>query len=91
MSDYRIAFPDFPASDLPLLPEGFVDRSWRNDACPCFVDVEFGLELWIDFADVNKREFPDLKRFSLCSELGAPIYESDDWADMLDAIKRARQ
>ena len=38
MKDWRIEFPDFPVEDMPTLPEGWVDASWHNDACPSFVN-----------------------------------------------------
>lgn len=54
---YRTEFPDFAEADMPEIPEGFTDRSWRNEPCPCFIHEASGVVLWIDFSDIKMREF----------------------------------
>lgn len=51
MADFRTAFPDFHEADMPKIPEGFVDASWRNDACPSFWNSDARLTLWVDYAE----------------------------------------
>lgn len=50
------AFPDFDISTLPAIPAGFEDASWKNDACPRYINKNLGLCLWIDYLDVAERE-----------------------------------
>lgn len=82
---WQVEFPDFPAADMPVIPAGFTDRSWRNDMCPGFERGE--LTLWIDYLDPGLREFPDSFRFVLVKGedmLGC----SNDWSVMADEIAR---
>jgi len=58
---YRTEFPDFPEADMPAIPQGFVDESWKNDACPHFVSRELSVEVWVDYADAEKSEFPEIR------------------------------
>lgn len=91
---YLTQFPDFPESDMPKLPAGFVDHSWKNEACPCFMNSALGLAVFIDYADETKREFQGEeggKRFTVHSidDSGAVIsvlLESDEWAAVLQFI-----
>lgn len=85
---YRTEFPDFPAADMPEIPFGFDDMSWRNDACPRFDSEALGLTLWIDFKDPAQREIEHGgKRFTLViGDEPEAIEESDDMADILAAI-----
>jgi len=87
---YRTEFPDFPEADMPAIPQGFEDRSWKNDACPYFVNPKLGLGLWIDYVDAETREFPELQRFSVyrVDADGAhkepdPVVATDDWNAVL--------
>lgn len=59
---YMTEFPDYPVGEMPALPAGFVDRSWRVEPCPCFIHEEIGLVLWTDRADPDLR---DGRRFTL--------------------------
>ncbi len=80
---YRREFPDFPASDMPGNLPGFVDSSWRNDACPSFTNEALGLVLWVDFADPSRREFPDWHRYRITTaaqDAPADLFSSDDFA-----------
>lgn len=56
MSDYMTEFPDY--DDTLILPEGWQDVSWHNDACPSF-DRKFGninFRIYCEYKDPNKRE-----------------------------------
>lgn len=83
---YKVAFPDFPAADLPAIPAGFEDISWRNDACPHFHNEALDLAIWCDYADAEQREMPDTNRFLLTTGEGELIVASDSWDDILTAI-----
>lgn len=67
---YQTEFPDYPADALPELPEGFTDRSWRNELSPCFIHDASGLVLWCDYPAAEAREFPDAARFTLHKCIG---------------------
>lgn len=98
MANYREAFPDFGELDV-VLPPGFVDCSFRNDSCPAFVDEERGLFLFVDYADPDRREVPDLSRFSLVEGTRHPIHglqrtaqdvdvvSTDDWDEVLAVLE----
>jgi hypothetical protein len=91
---YQQEFPDFPAADMPAIPQGFEDNSWHNDSCPNFTSAELGLRIWIDYADKAQREHPDASRFALEPSdnedtITEPII-TDDWAVILAAIKEER-
>lgn len=82
---YREEFPDFPPESMPDLL-GWTDRSWRNDACPCFSRGD--LLLWVNYPDPSMREFPDSARFILeaVDDEGAHVetlYEGDSIEDAL--------
>ena len=84
---YRTEFPDFPEADMPAMPEGFVDASWKNDSCPCFVSEAAGLTLFVDYADASSREFPETTRFSLVRQAtDERLVDTDDWNAVLAAI-----
>lgn len=69
MADFRSEFPDYPAADMPALPPSLADSSWRNEACPSFIDEAANVQLFVDYADPQAREFPppefDSKRYTL--------------------------
>ena len=59
---YKDEFPDYDAE--LWVPNGFVDASWHNDACPhveknLFASPAFDLrvEIWQDYKDIDKREY----------------------------------
>ena len=99
-SDYRKEFPDRPPIEVEI-PKGFVDDSWRNDICPKFYNAKLGLVLWVEEPDASKREIPEMLRFCLQRVEVLPagdyvwpqgeintICESDDFSDILAALKR---
>lgn len=95
---YSDQFPDFPETDLPPIPEGFTDQSWANDPCPTFYNAAERLAIWVDYADPDKREFPELGgRFQLgrTDQHGAALEwigsPTDDWRtiELLIAVFRA--
>lgn len=88
---YGEEFPNFPPEDMPQIPSGFEDISWRNDACPNFANDALGLAIFVDYLDPAARDYPDTKRFTLYrmdenSVTAEIILDSDDWAEILDAI-----
>lgn len=92
MTSFREQFPNYPASAMPTLPEGFVDQSWRNDTCPSFIHATAGLLLWVDYPDMTRRELSG-PRFTLCNlthdnECGEVVAVAEHWISMLDEINR---
>src|SRR5262245_19583152 len=93
MMTYRDEFPDFDY-ELPVIA-GFKDHSWHNEVCPSLVTADRKQNLWCDYADPAKREMEGGKRFTLVAgEYGedeqTTLCESDELADILAAIERAR-
>jgi hypothetical protein len=93
---YQDQFPDF-VLDVAI-PAGFVDSSYHNDVCPSWTDAGAGLQLFIDFADRSRREFPESPRFTLSKidENSIDVHVSDlaltdDWEDVLNAIAMQRK
>jgi hypothetical protein len=86
-------FPDFPPADMPAVPAGFEDTSWHNNVCPSFYDDELGLLIWVDYADLAKREMPRYSaRFTIMRQADPDdnpreILGTDDWNEILTAIK----
>lgn len=87
---WQIEFPDFPAADMPALPAFADDISWHNDSCPSFMiagdTIGAHVVLFVDYADAERREFPDTARYSiryLALKDIVDIYEGDDWTECL--------
>lgn len=99
---YRTEFPDFGELDV-VIPAGFEDTSWHNDACPSFTKtfmdtdgfVSMYLRIWVDYKDSDKRQTPKgSSRFVL--EVLSADYEhiecseaSDDWRDIVEALRNS--
>lgn len=85
-------FPDFPLADMPVIPAGFKDTSWRNDACPYFFDAIKRLGIYIDYADKSQREF-EAERFIIFKTdaeglpIGDAIAASESWDVILASLK----
>ncbi|CCD94659.1 hypothetical protein BRAO375_3660053 [Bradyrhizobium sp. ORS 375] len=90
MADLAREFPGYPADTLPALPAGFVDSSWRNDACPSFDNAALCLRIWCDHPDPSQREFPSNARFCVSETLpngeSRDLVCSDDWQLVLDCV-----
>lgn len=98
---WQTEFPDFPAADMPEILAGWIDSSWRNDACPKFAiplasdpaDCT-AVSIWVDYSDPAAREFPELPRFLVAKrgEEGDLIADSefrtDDWDAAVDHAER---
>ena len=86
---YKQAFPDFPAADLPVMPDGWQDVSFRQDACPSFRRAPF--TLYVNYADPAKREFPESPRYCIISDYApdVTVVESDDWQIVFEAMEAA--
>lgn len=82
---FSTEFPDYPVDSLPARPEGWVDMSWHNDACPCFGTGD--VVVFCDFPNEADREYPGLPRFqvNLNPETGkdGTLFASDDWNAVL--------
>lgn len=62
---WQVQFPEFPDADMPTIPPGFTDASWRNEPCPSFTHERLGLALFTDWANTAEREWPESDRFTL--------------------------
>ncbi len=85
-------FPDYPAADLPVMPEGFADTSWGNDTCPSMIRGD--LIIFCDYVDPDKREWIDGPRFVVRDHSGNDLradvlFMSDEWADVLAFLQLA--
>lgn len=95
MAKWLDEFPDFPAADMPSIPEGFEDTSWHNDICPCFTSDALGLTIWVDYADKAKREHPQYQRFSVDPqkngiECSGDSLMTDDWTEVVAFVEKKR-
>jgi hypothetical protein len=76
---YLSEFPDFGPLDV-VLPQGFTDCSWHNDAMPRWekqlADGSL-LTLWIDYADRSLSEFADSEHYFRF--LAAHYTDERDW------------
>jgi hypothetical protein len=59
IGNYREEFPDFD-DELPVI-EGFEDRSWANEQCPCLINEELHLLLFVDYKDPERSEWPEAR------------------------------
>lgn len=89
---HKREFPDFTLD--VTIPEGFNDTSWHNDICPSWTHETRNLRLWIEYADPEQREYPDMKRFALTeneatneSEGPKTFIETDDFNDIINYLK----
>lgn len=82
MTDYREEFPDFDPATMPVLPQGFADHSWHNDAMPFFVAGLVGL--WVNYAAPQDREVQGLR-------FGLEVMEEDGSHADTDAETRAER
>jgi hypothetical protein len=92
---YREEFPEYPVESMPTLPDGWTDRSWKNEPVPCFIHEATGIILWIDFPPEMTAEMEDVdcERFfaQRCLEKHpeagwqmnelADLFATDDWKD----------
>jgi hypothetical protein len=68
MSDYMTEFPDY--DDTLILPKGWQDVSWKNDACPSF-ERKYGnvaYRIFCDYENLDRREIQHDPRFILYIE-----------------------
>jgi hypothetical protein len=61
---FYLEFSNYGPMDIDI-PDGFIDHSWHNDACPSFYNPDLRLVLHTDYADPSRRDTPDLGRFRL--------------------------
>lgn len=98
MKNWQSEFPNFPRLEMPKIPDGFEDVSWRNDACPNFVNDDLGLILFVEPASVSERS-GDFKRFTLYTAGEGGMFacdsrdvvaEADDWYTIIKYIEGRR-
>ena len=82
-------FPDYPATAMPTLPQGWRDVSWRQDVCPCYARDDNAVMVWIDYPDKSDREYYNTRRYRVMRPLDDDILgETDTW-DMAMAMANA--
>lgn len=86
-------FPDFPAADFPALPPTFSDSSWRNDVCPSLTSEVLKMQIFVDFADRARREFPEGGRYTVNVIKDEDftletVLDTDDWNEVLALVAR---
>jgi hypothetical protein len=98
MQTYLTEFPGRTITLPEPMPEGFIDDSWHNDACPCFARGDFeamdAVRIWIEADAPAEREHPDGPRYFMQvgpygeSEKVRDLYNGDDWQALLEALAR---
>ena len=97
---WQTEFADFPAADMPAIPQGWIDSSWHNDTCPSFqflvgteADSNYQFaRVWIAESDPELREYLDCPRFTITFEGNVffAAFATDDWQEVLAyAVPRA--
>ncbi len=97
---WQVEFPDFPAADLPAIPDWWVDQSWKNDSCPFWVGPP-NTGIFVDYADPAWREFQGGPRFVVVRlEMDGthpitpdadPLLVSDDWDAVTTLVESRRR
>lgn len=95
---FHSVFTDYPLVDLPPIPAGWRDVSWRNDACPCWevLSQDETLYVFCDYADEDKRDYgPGVARFSISSVMGwdgsrVTVFDTDDWDELITVLEMPR-
>lgn len=84
--DYRVEFPHFDASTMPVIPSHWKDVSWHNDACPSWKAGD--LVVFIDFPNPEDRDWDRGIRFSVHhAETCEVILEGNDWDEILSLVQ----
>lgn len=81
--DWRTEFPDYPANEMPVIPTGFNDTSWKNDACPSFSNGK--LIIWVDYPNEADREVSGFGRYTVSGN--GPEFSTDSWGAVLKFIE----
>lgn len=87
---FRTEFPDFDATTMPDIPEGWADTSWHNDTCPSFRTFT-GFQVFVDYSDPTQRELPDRPRFTVHADPevvdgNEVLFETNDWQQVLEYV-----
>jgi hypothetical protein len=90
---FNTEFPDYPAADMPELPEGFEDTSWHHDICPSYSNAH--MQIFIDYIDPALREhgneYPRFTALPIKDGIiitGNSCLVTDDWNEVLAYIIR---
>ena len=78
------AFPDF---NINFDVSGLTDMSYQHDTCPSWRSANGLWQIYTDYADNDRREIPDGRRFAYHQlndncDLTGDIYSSDDWDEV---------
>lgn len=89
----RAEFPGFPIESLPDFPDSLpaMPAHWHNDACPSWIvsgDVgDNHLSLFIDYPEDHPGREMAGSRYILSTADCETIAHSDDWAEILEAVR----
>lgn len=84
---WQTEFPTF--TDMPQIPQGWEDQSWKNEPCPSFLVKARHLKVYTDFLATSDREYGDeMARFTVHSSddegsVESLLFQSDNWASIL--------
>lgn len=86
---YRTEFPDYDNTEEAdaIVAAGWLDRSWRNEPCPSFIIGR--TVLWLDYADADKREHPEMGRYVIQRVDGHGAFMESDEARDFPSLKEA--
>ena len=78
--------------DVPDAIAALGDRSWHNDACPSFGDLEGDVRVWVEHPDPGQRESGG-PRFAVTPAAadGAVTCRTDDPVEAVDAYREAER
>lgn len=88
----REEFPDFDPATLPPIPADWVDISWHNDACPSWANEKAQARVFVNYLDLEDREYWGGGRFCVLSTADATLdhdlLQTDNWDEVLDLVRK---
>jgi hypothetical protein len=79
-------FPHFRGETMPEIPREWTPAHYANDACPSW-ETPDGLRVFVDREDKDMRECPSWQRYSVQTEEGETLLDTDDWNEVLKATQ----
>lgn len=68
--------PHWTPPEEVIIPEGFKDYSWKNDACPSWFNPSLNVMLWIDYPQADS-EFGETETFFRFCVVSQAMREDD--------------
>lgn len=86
------AFPDYDVTTLPPIPDNWLGVSWKNDACPSWVDPTQRFQIYVDYEKVEDREGEEGDRFHVLAyddpDGTIELLDSNDWLEVLEFVAK---